>query len=162
MAEKSGDIFNTSGLAYPGSQPAGFLNEQKYTVPANKLAFVTSLNLYVYYAGSTYGDGTEFYSVQVGDMLIHERWRSYGDYTLQDPAEAAFRNRLYWLNYAGGNYINTDVHTTAPAGRDEHWNFVFIKPMRLSAGNTIKVTSFHRGAGNWPVNYTYSGTEVDV
>ncbi len=160
MAEKSGKIFGTNGVEYPGSVPTDHLNVQTYTVPANKITFVTSISLYIYYAGSTH-QSQKLHSITVGDMLIHERWRSHGDATLQDPVEAAFRNRLYWLHYSGGNYINTNVHTTTPSARDEFWNFIFIKPMRISAGNTIIVKTRGNGS-NVPINYTYNGTEVDV
>ena len=160
MAEKSGAIFSTGGVQYPVGLTGDHLNVQTYTVPADKITFVTAITLYIYYGGSTHSS-QKLHSITVGDMLIHERWRSHGDPTLQDPVEAAFRNRLYWLHYAGGNYINTNVHTTTPASRDEFWNFIFIKPMRISAGNTIIVKT--RGNGNnSPLNYTFCGTEVDV
>ena len=160
MAEKSGTIFST-GVSYPGaSVTSDHLFVKTYTVPADKLTFVTSITLYIYYAGATH-QGQRLHSITVGDMLIHERWRSYGDATLQDPVEAVLRNRLYWLSYMGGVYINTDVHTTTPSGRDEFWNFIFIKPMRISAGNTIIVKTRGNGS-NSPINYTYNGTEVDV
>ena len=160
MAETSGRIFTTDGVQYPGSVPADHLNVQTYTVPANKLTFLTSISLYIYYAGAS-DLRQKLHSITVGDMLIHERWRSHGDATLQDPVEAAFRNRLYWLHYAGGNYINTNVHTTTPASRDEFWNFIFIKPIRISAGNTVIVKVRNNG-GNNPINFFYNGTEVDV